>query len=70
MRNLTVYTRAEAEKQLRAGEVLIPAGGISLCGYDLEFYAAANEEDFVPREYRLELRRKRRKERRHAKAGR
>lgn len=64
MRNLTVSSQEEAERQLRDGESLIPAGGVM----GNLFFGAANDEDFIPdKEVKLEYRRRERKRKRREK---
>jgi len=46
---------------LRSDEFLIPAGGISIGDWEYNFYSAVNEEDYMPKEEKLNLRRKKRK---------
>lgn len=68
MRNLKSSNEQDARQELRNGEELIPAGGITLCGQELLFFSAANDEDFVPnKETKLWVRRQNRKRRNHEK---
>ena len=62
MRNLKSYNEADASQELRADEQLMPSGGITLSGYDLKFFTAVSDEDFMTKEQKLYYRKQKRKE--------
>lgn len=62
MRNLKSYNERDARQELRTDEELVPAGGITLCGQEIQFFSAVNDEDFVPnKETKLWIRRQNRR---------